>query len=124
MSLTAFLRAQFLEYAQTHSEDVRLCFNINSMYKHPTYYYSVYHDKESNQLIVEGYCKPKDRPVKECLLIYENAAAISLEEFLMDKFYLTSDPTDIHIQGQEAHMSEILNEKVVHCEHKTIWICN
>lgn len=124
MSLSAFLRNQFLEYIQTHPEDICLCFNINSMYKHPYYYYSVYHDKETNQLIVEGYSKPKNQPIRECLLIYEYATAFSMGEFLMDKFHLTDDPTDIYIQGQDEHMSEILEEKVVDCKHKTIWICN
>lgn len=123
MSLTAFLRKQFLEYAQNHTEDVVLCFNINSMYKN-SYYYAVYHDNESNQLIVEGYSKKKEEPVKELLLFYENALDISMKELIMDKFCLTSDSTDIHIQGHEEHMSEILDNKIVQCKHKTIWICN
>jgi hypothetical protein len=124
MSLTSFLRSHFLEYAHTHTEEVKLCFNINSMYGRPYYYYTVYYTKDTNQLVLEGYNKKRDEPIQEYLIFYENATDITVGDFLMDRLKLTDDPTDILIQGYEDERETILKEKVIETEHRTIWICN
>ena len=123
MSLVPFLRTQFLEFAHAHKEEVKLCLNVNSMYNKPRYYYSVYYNPESDQLLLEGYSKQSKTPVQEVFQIFQDGKNIRLGELLMNLFPLTNDPTDICIQGQEAHRDTYLQQPV-HTMEITVWICN
>lgn len=120
MSLSATLRATFLEFAK--ARDLKPCMLINAMYKKPRYYYNVYHDAAENRLVVEGFSvMPQEAPV-ETFLLLNKASEITVADLLLHHFPLAADSTDIVRDGCQA-TEDMLNQKVI-TVNETLWICN
>jgi hypothetical protein len=118
MSLIPFLRSVFLEYAQNHN--IQLCLNINSAANAQYFYYSVFYNEPTDQLILEGYKQTSDGP-EEVFQMYEEGNSITVGEMVMECFPLVDSSDELSILN-EAHLESFLETPLIECENQTLWV--
>lgn len=117
MYLVSFLRSVFLEYAQTHN--IQLCVNINCDTKTPHFYYSVFYNEPSDQLILEGYKKTPEGP-EEVFQMYEEGNSITVGEMIMECFPLVEGPEEVTVHDELVE--SFLDTPLVECVNRVLWI--
>lgn len=117
MSLVPFLRSVFLEYAQIHN--IQLCVNINCDAKTPHFYYSVFYNEPSDQLILEGYKQTPEGP-EEVFQMYEEGNSITVGEMIMECFPLVEGPDEVIIHDES--LESFLDTPLAECANRCLWI--
>ena len=118
MSLVPFLRSVFLEYAQTNN--IQLCLNINCYVETLYFYYSIFYNEPSDQLILEGYTQTPEGP-EEVFQMYEEGNSITVGEMIMECFPLVDGPEEVSIQD-EGSLEAFLETPLAECVNRTLWV--
>ncbi len=126
--MESFLRKSFLEYYESHKDEFQVCVYINSMFKKPRYYYTVYYNLLSKHLIFEGYSKMPGEDARESFLMMDDSEC-TIGEFVMERMkfaYESSDVRMLSFQGIDIPTSDesFLSKQLVECKDETVWINN
>jgi uncharacterized protein with von Willebrand factor type A (vWA) domain len=118
MSLVSFIRSVFLEYAQTNN--IQLCVNINCDIKSQQFYYSVFYNEPSDQLILEGYKQTHEGP-EEVFQMYEEGNSITVGEMIMECFPLVDGSEEVSIHN-EGSLESFLDTPLAECVNRVLWV--